>query len=112
MTLITISAIDSNTKLNNNITITGTIDSKGNIGVIGGVLEKAKAAKTGGKTLFLIPSENSGLVTYKYVERNFSDFSFVERAPEIVNAKEYIEKNVRIRTEYVDKIDNVLNYEK
>ena len=112
MTLITISAIDSNIKLNNSITITGTIDSKGNIGVIGGVLKKAKAAKAGGKTLFLIPRENSGLVTYKYVERNFSDFTFVERVPEIMNAKEYIEKNVGIRTEYVDTIDNVLNYEK
>ncbi len=112
MTLITISAIDSNIKLNNSITITGTIDSKGNIGVIGGVLEKAKAAKVGGKTLFLIPRENGGLVTYKYVERKFSDFIFVERAPEIVNAKEYIEKNVGIRTEYVDTIDEVLNYEK
>jgi len=67
---------------------------------------------TGGKTLFLIPRENSGLVTYKYVERNFSDFTFVERVPEIMNAKEYIEKNVGIRTDYVDTIDNVLNYEK
>ncbi len=111
MTLITISAINSNITLNNNITLTGTIDSKGNIGVIGGVLEKAKAAKAEGKNLFLIPRENSELVTYKYVERKFSDFTLVERAPEIMNAKEYIEKNVGIRTEYVDTIDNVLNYE-
>ncbi len=29
-----------------------------------------------------------------------------------MNAKEYIEKNVGIRTEYVDMIDNVLSYEK
>jgi len=80
--------------------------------VIGGVLEKVKAAKAGGKTLFLIPRENGGLVTYKYVERNFSDFTFVERVPEIMNAKEYIDQNMGIRTEYVDTIDNVLNYEK
>jgi len=45
MTLITISSIDSNIKLNNSITLTGTIDSKGNIDAIGGVQEKAKAAK-------------------------------------------------------------------
>jgi predicted S18 family serine protease len=112
MALITISAIDSNIKLNNSITLTGTINSKGNIGMIGGVLEKAKAAKAGGKILFLIPKENSELVTYKYVERNFSDFTLVERAPEITKAKEYIEINVGIRTEYVDTIDNVLSYEK
>jgi predicted S18 family serine protease len=112
MTLITISAIDRNIKLNNSITLTGTIDSKGNIGVIGGVLEKAKAAKAGGKILFLIPKENSKLVTYKYVEKNFGDFTFVERVPEIMNAREYIEKNVGIRTKYVGTIDDVLSYEK
>jgi len=112
LTLITISALDSKIKLNNSITLTGTIDGKGNIGVIGGVLEKAKAAKAGGKTLFLIPKENSGLVTYKYVEKNFSGFPLVERVPEIMNTKEYIEKNVGIRTEYIDTIDNILSYEK
>lgn len=77
-----------------------------------GVLEKAKAAKAGGKTLFLIPRGNRELVIYKYVEKNFDDRVFVERAPEIVNSKEYIEKNVGIRAECVDTIDNVLNYEK
>ena len=112
MTLLTISAIDNNTRLNDSITLTGTIDNEGNIGPIGGVLEKAKAAKAGGKTLFLIPRENSELVTYKFVERKFGGFTVVERVPEIVNAKEYIEKNVGIRIEYVDTIDDVLKYEK
>jgi len=49
MSLIPISAIDSNIKFNNSITLTGAIDSKGNIGVIGRVIEKVKAAKAGGK---------------------------------------------------------------
>ncbi len=49
VTLLTVSAIDSNIKLNNSIILTGTIDSKGKIGAICGVLEKAKAAKAGGK---------------------------------------------------------------
>jgi len=112
MTLITISAIDNNTKLNDSITLTGTIDNEGNIGAIGGVLEKAKAAKSGGKTLFLIPRENSELVIYNQVERSFGGFTLVENVPETVNAKEYIEKNAGIRTEYVDTIEDVLNYEK
>lgn len=112
MTLLTISAIDDNAKLNDSITLTGTIDSKGNIGAIGGVLEKAQAAKAGGKTLFLIPRENSELVTYKDEERNFGGITFVERVPQTENAKEYIEKNVGIRTEYVDTIDDLLKYEK
>ncbi len=111
MTLVTISAINNNTKLNDSITLTGTIDNEGNIGQIGGVLEKAKAAKEGGKTLFLIPRDNSELVTYKFVKRNFGGITIVERVPEIVDAKEYIEKDVGIEIEYVDTIDDVLKYE-
>ena len=112
MTLLTISAIDNKTRLNDSITLTGTIDNEGNIGAIGGVIEKAQAAKDGGKTLFLIPGENSELVTYKLVEKHFGGITVVEREPETANAKEYIEKNVGIRVEYVNTIDDVLNYEK
>jgi predicted S18 family serine protease len=111
MTLLTISAIDNKT-LNDSITLTGTVDNEGNVGAIGGVLEKAQAAKAGGKTLFLIPRENSELVTYKLVERHFGGITVVEREPETADAKDYLEKNVGIRTEYVDTIDDVLNYEK
>ncbi|MCC4765323.1 ATP-dependent protease [Methanosarcina sp. DH1] len=112
MTMLTISAIDNNTKLNNSITLTGTIDDEGNIGQIGGVLEKAKAAKAGGKILFLIPRENNQLVTYKYVERKLGGFNVIEKQSEVVDAKEYIEKEVGINIEYVDTIDDVLKYEK
>ena len=112
MTLLTISAIDNNTELNNSITLTGTIDNEGNIGPIGGVLEKAQAAKDGGKTLFLIPRKNSELVTYKFVERKLGGFTVIERKPKIVDAKEYIEKEVGINIEYVDTIDDVLRYER
>lgn len=112
MTLLTISALNKNTKLNDSVTLTGTIDSEGNVGAIGGVLEKAQAAKAGGKTLFLIPRENSELVTYKNVEKNYGSLTFVQSVPETVNTKEYIEKNVGIRTEYIDTIDDLLNYEK
>lgn len=112
MTLLTISAIDNKTRLNDSITLTGTIDNEGNVGAIGGVLEKAQAAKAGGKTLFLIPRENSQLVNYKLVERHFGGITVVEREPETADAKEYIEKNIGIRTEYVDTIEDILNYEK
>jgi predicted S18 family serine protease len=110
MTLLTISAVE-NSPLNNSITLTGTIDNEGNIGKIGGVLEKAKAAEAGGKTLFLIPRENSEFVIYTLKERNIGGFRVVERVPEYVDAKEYIEENVGINVEYVDTIDDVLRYE-
>jgi predicted S18 family serine protease len=110
MTLLTISALENST-LNNSITLTGTIDNKGNVGEIGGVLEKAKAAEAGGKTLFLLPRENSQLVTYKLQERSIGGFKVIERVPETVDTEEYIEKNVGINVEYVDNIEDVLEYE-
>lgn len=110
MTLLTISAID-NTTLNDSITLTGTIDNEGNVGEIGGILEKARAAKAGGKTLFLVPRENSEFVTYKLVEKKLGGFTLVQREPQIVDTEEYIEKNVGIRIEYVDTIGDILKYE-
>ncbi len=110
MTLLAISAID-NATLNDNITLTGTIDNEGYIGAIGGAVEKAQAAKEGGKTLFLIPEENSELVTYELVERKIGGFTIVERQPQVVDAEQYIEENVGINVEYVNTIDDVLRFE-
>lgn len=111
MTLLTISAING-TPLNQSITLTGTIDDEGNIGAIGGVLEKAKAAKEGGKTLLLLPRENSKFITYSYEKSRYGGILLYKRVPETNDAKEYIEKNVGIEVEYVDTIDDVLEYEK
>ena len=109
MTLLMISAINHE-QLNDSVTLTGTIDQYGHIGAIGGVLEKAQAAKDGGKQLFLLPRENSELVQYTYVEKKIGGFSFVERIPEIIDAKPYIEENIGIRVEYVDSIEDVMQY--
>lgn len=43
---------------------TGTIDSRGNIGAIGGIDEKIIAAKRSGASVFLAPSENCRDVTH------------------------------------------------
>lgn len=110
MTLLTISAING-TELNDSITLTGTIDDEGNIGEIGGVFEKAKAAEAGGKTLFLLPRENRELVTYRLVTREIGGIEVTQRVPEVVDAEDYLEKNVGINVEYVDTIEDVLEYE-
>ncbi|OPY19890.1 MAG: Archaeal Lon protease [Methanomethylovorans sp. PtaU1.Bin093] len=109
MTLIMISAIN-NEQLNDSITLTGTIDQYGHIGEIGGVLEKAQAAKDGGKQLLLLPQENSQLVQYTYAEKNIGGFSIIERRPVIIDAKPYIEENIGIRVEYVDSIEDIMYY--
>ena len=88
--------------------MTGTIDQYGHVGAIGGVIEKAKAAKESGKTLFLLPKENSQLVQYIERIRNIGGISIIEQVPEISDAKQYIEANIGINVGYVDTIDDIL----
>jgi predicted S18 family serine protease len=109
MTLLVTSAME-NRKLKNDVTLTGTIDQNGHVGAIGGILEKAKAAKESGKTLFLLPIENSKLVQYKDVTRKRAGFTITRQVPETNDARQYIEANVGINVEYVDSIDEILNY--
>ncbi len=109
MTLLVISALE-NKVLKNDVTLTGTIDQYGHVGAIGGVIEKAKAAKENGKNLFLLPSENSMLVQYTERTREIGGITIIQQVPESINAKEYIESNIGIKVEYVNNIDDVLKY--
>jgi predicted S18 family serine protease len=109
MTLLTIAALQG-WQPRSDMTLTGTIDQDGNVGAIGGVVEKATAAKEEGKTLFLLPRENSQLVRYTEQTGNYYGHTIVQRVPEQVDAKQYIESTIGIRVEYVDTIDDVLGY--
>ncbi|MCZ7357538.1 MAG: ATP-dependent protease [Candidatus Methanoperedens sp.] len=109
MTLLVISALE-NQKVQNSLTLTGTIDQYGQVGEIGGVIEKAKAAKESGKTLILLPKGNSRLVQYTESRRNYYGITVIEQVPETIDAKEYIEKNIGITVEYVETISDVLKY--
>jgi hypothetical protein len=107
MTLLVISAIEKK-PLNEEVTLTGTIDEKGNIGAIGGVTDKARAAKDAGKTLLLLPRDNADLVTYTQQTRSYYGFTVIRQVPTTVDAKTYIEGNIGITVQYVDTIDDVL----
>jgi uncharacterized protein len=54
LTIATIAAL-KNERLRTDVMITGTINEDGTIGEVGGILEKAKAAKDVGAKLFLVP---------------------------------------------------------
>jgi len=56
-------------QLNSSVMITGTINPDGSIGPVGGIVEKAKAAKEAGAVLFLVPEGQSIQTTYKPVQR-------------------------------------------
>lgn len=111
MTLLVVSALDNQT-LRKDVTLTGTIDRFGYVGAVGGIVEKAKAANESGKTLFLISKENSQLVTYTEQTRTYGGITIIEQVPKAIDAKEYIEANVGINVEYVDNIEDVLEFAK
>jgi putative transposase len=72
-------------KTGKDMTMTGTIDKDGHVGEIGGVIEKAKAAKDSGKNLILLSRENSRLIQYIEKARNFYGVTVIERVPEIID---------------------------
>lgn len=108
MTLLVTSALEKK-ELKSDVTLTGTIDQYGHVGAIGGVVEKAKVAKENGKTLFLLPRENSMIVQYTEKLRKISGTTIIEQVPEEIDAKQYIETNIGIKVKYVDNIDNIIN---
>lgn len=59
ITIATIAAAENRT-LNPRVMITGTVEEDGTIGPAGGILEKARAAREAGATLFLIPEGATG----------------------------------------------------
>jgi len=66
LTIATIAALENRT-LKDSVMITGTINGDGSIGVVGGTVEKAGAAKNAGAELFLVPVGES---TESYVKPN------------------------------------------
>jgi uncharacterized protein len=68
LTIATIAAL-KNENVRNDVMITGTINEDGTIGEVGGVLEKAKAAKDVGAKLFLVP-KGQGEQTFLKPEEN------------------------------------------
>jgi uncharacterized protein len=68
LTIATIAALKNET-LRSDVVITGTVNNDGSIGQIGGVLEKAKAAKDVGAKVFLVPL-GQGQQTYLRPEEN------------------------------------------
>ena len=107
MTLLAISAIEKK-PLREDVTLTGTIDQDGNVGAIGGIVEKAQAARDSGKSLFLLPRANANLLQYTQQARQYYGFTVIRQVPTTVDAKTYVEANIGVNVQYVDTIDDVV----
>jgi predicted S18 family serine protease len=68
-TIATIAALENKT-IANDVVITGTVETDGTIGEVGGIIEKAKAVADAGYKRFLVPKGQS---TVTYYERQVSE---------------------------------------
>lgn len=92
MTLALIAAMEGKTP-NAKMAMTGTIESDGSIGQVGGVLEKAQAASEQGAKTFLVPKGQSVLTYYEpqVTQRQRGPFVIqeVQYVPKTLDLKEY-----------------------
>lgn len=91
LTVATVAAL-SKKEINSTVMITGTINHDGTIGPVGEILEKAKAAKSIGADMFLVPLSQSSEVVYeeqRYCEQiGFSQICTIEQIPRKMDVSE------------------------
>lgn len=109
MTLAAISVI-ADKHLNGSVAITGTIQEGGIIGPIGGVLEKAQAAKKAGIALFLVPKGQS--IAEEEVENctEKAGNGWHHQQCNIETVEKNVTKEAGINVAEVSTIDEALNY--
>ena len=89
----------------NDVMITGTINHDGSLGPVGGILEKAKAAKQAGATIFIVPLLQSRDIVYES-KQHCQKFGFTE-----VCTTETIPKRINVESEAGIKIIEISNIE-
>ncbi len=109
LTVATIAAL-KNKKVNQSITMTGTINHDGTIGPVGNILEKANASKQIGAELFLVPLGSSIQTTYKtekYCEQlGPTQICTTESIPQKIE----VSKVVGIEVKEIISIEEALKY--
>lgn len=107
MAMLLISVLEE-FEIDENMTMTGTIDEDGGVGPVGGILMKAEAAAASGKTLLLLSEKNNQVLECRKETKTLGGLHVMRQRPIIVDTKEYIEKNYGICVEYVSSIDTLL----
>ncbi len=109
LTIATISALERHS-LNSSVMITGTINNDGTIGPVGEIVQKAKAAKSIGAEIFLVPMTQSTEVKYssqKNCERvGWSEICTIEQVPERV----HVESEAGIDVIEVGTVEEAMKY--
>ena len=108
MASATIAAL-SNRSINESVFITGSIEANGSIGSVGGINEKAQAAKDSKALLFLIPEARYN-VGYEVVEKckNINEFNYCEIA--YLPKKFELSELLKLDIMQVKNIDEAVKY--
>jgi len=107
MAIAIISSLE-NRNLNSKVSITGKLDSNGNIGKVSAILEKAKAAKENDLELLIIPKGQSNEILYR--KEIICDDTQTHCKTELVKKIINIEKETRLEIKEVGNIREALKY--
>ncbi len=79
--------------LNENVYMTGTINSDGSIGQVGGIPEKALAAAENGSEYFLVPKgQSTVIVSVPKVSHPFPGWTVITYEKKLVDLQDYLEE--------------------
>ena len=109
LTVATIAALE-NKSLNQSVMMTGTINPDGTIGAVGGIAEKAKAAKDVGAVLFLVPEGQGTVKSYNHVEDCQKIGSMTYCTTKYKKVTVDISKSVGIEVKEVSTVEEALEY--
>ena len=109
LTVATIAALE-NKSIDPKTMITGTISPDGTIGPVGGIVEKATAAKDVGATLFIVPTGQS-VQTYYLPERECKRVGPLTYCTTTYNEERVdVSKDVGIEVKEVSNIEEAVSY--
>ncbi len=111
-TIATIAAL-RNRVIRNDTVITGTIESDGTIGEVGGIIEKAKAVSEAGYKRFIVPKGQSNITYYKQQvserpTRNGFTIRNIRYVPMTMDLKEEAKKEWNLDIIEASNIDDAL----
>lgn len=107
---IAILAACTNQSINQDTCMTGTINSDGSIGPVGGILEKALAAAEKGSTHFLVPQNQSTITYYEpKISGTRHGRTLITYEKKTIDLEEYLTENgYSVIIHEVDKIEDAL----
>lgn len=109
LTAATIAALE-NKKIKSDVMMTGTINPDGTIGEVGGILEKAKAAKDVGAKIFLVPKGQGTQTTLEPEQKCVQKSSFTFCTTVYKEVTVNIGKDAGISVIEVENISEALKY--